>query len=306
MGVVDDFIDYMRYERNRSTHTVENYRRDLETFVQYMKGVDAGLDLCNADTDIIRDWMEQMLDAGNRATSVVRRLSAVRSFYRFALMHGIVSHDPSRAVQSPKTQKPLPQFVAADEMDRLIDGMEWGDTVAAQRLKTIFMTFYCTGMRLSELTGLDDSDVDMARMEIRIDGKGNKCRIVPMGDELRDMLRAWMRRRDDETGRTGGGALFVDDRGKRVKADTVRTWIKTVLAAAGNLKKRSPHVLRHTFATAMLNNGADLESVQKLLGHSRLSTTERYTHTTFEQLRQAYGSAHPREQHGREKRKKGG
>lgn len=291
---IGDFLDYMRYERNRSEHTVEGYRLDLEAFERYIKSLDSGLTLDTVDSDVIRGWMEQMMDRGNTATSVARRLSAVRSMYRYALSRGKVDHDPAHLVRSPKKSRPLPQFVREDEMDRLLDGMEWGRRYIDIRTRTIVMTFYETGMRLSELVGLDDVSVDFALHEIKVTGKRRKQRIIPFGPELESALREYMRVRDEAVREKHSEALFLSEQGERMTSPAVRAAVKSRLSLVCSLKKRTPHVLRHSFATAMLNNGANLESVQKLLGHKKLSTTEIYTHTTFEQLKQIYSKAHPR------------
>lgn len=291
---IRDFMDYLRYERNRSECTVDSYRRDLEAFERFFKSLDATMTFTTVDTDVIRDWMEQMMDRGNTATSICRRLSAVKSMYRFALSRNLVEHDPAHAVHAPKKHRPLPQFVGETDMDRLIDNTEWKDSFAATRARTILIMLYETGMRVSELVGVDDSDVDFCSHAIKVLGKGNKQRMIPFGEELGSQIRTYASQRDSQLARQGGGALLVDDKGQRMTTDQVRYIVKKLLGAVDNLKKRSPHVLRHSFATAMLNNGADLESVQKLLGHASLATTEIYTHTTFEQLKEVYGKAHPR------------
>lgn len=291
---IGDFLDYMRYERNRSEHTVEGYRLDLEAFERYIKSLDSGLTLDTVDSDVIRGWMEQMMDRGNTATSVARRLSAVRSMYRYALSRGKVDHDPAHLVRGPKKNRPLPQFVREDEMDRLLDGMEWGRRYIDIRTRAIIMTFYETGMRLSELVGLDDVSVDFSLHEIKVTGKRRKQRIIPFGEELESVLREYMQVRDEAVREKHSDALFLSEQGERMTSPAVRAAVKSHLSLVCSLKKRTPHVLRHSFATAMLNNGANLESVQKLLGHKKLSTTEIYTHTTFEQLKQIYSKAHPR------------
>lgn len=292
---ITDFTDYMRYERGRSERTIESYRRDLEAFQAYFHSLEADLTFETVDTDIVRDWMEDMMDRGNTATSVCRRLSALKSFYRFALSHGLVSRDPAYAVNGPKKRRPLPQFVREDEMERLLDQVEWGDDYNSVRTRTIIIAFYETGMRLSELIGLDDADVSIDNRELRVMGKGSKQRVIPFGDELAEAISRYKERRNAETPERATPALFTDNRGQRMSAIQVRTAVKKSLSLVCKLKKRSPHVLRHSYATALLDNGADIESVRKLLGHERLSTTEIYTHTSFRQLRDAYRKAHPRD-----------
>ncbi len=289
-----EFLDYLRFEKNRSMLTVESYAEDLKAFEAYFKSLDITLSWETVDSDVIRDWMESMMDKGNKASSVNRRLSAVRSFYRYALARHRVQKDPSRMITGPKKEKPLPQFVKEDEMNRLLDDVEWGDDFESIRARTVLMTFYETGIRLSELTGLNDTAIDWNNHAVKVLGKRNKQRIVPMGEELEHTLFKYISARDSQT-LAEDGALFVTTKGKRMTAAQVRREVQQNLSRVCTLRKRSPHVLRHTFATAMLNHKAGLESVKNLLGHESLSTTEIYTHTTFEQLKRVYQESHPRE-----------
>lgn len=291
--MIGEFLDYLRFEKNRSELTVSSYAEDLKAFEAYFKNLDMLLSWETVDADVIRGWMESMMDKGNRGTSVNRRLSALRSFYRYALAHQKVARDPSRMVKGPKKAKPLPQFLKEEEMNRLLDVVEWGDDFESVRARTMLMTFYETGIRLSELTGLDDTAIDWANHAVKVLGKRNKQRIIPLGEELEHTLLIYIRVRDEQV-KAGNGALFVTRKGERMSGDQVRNEVKRCLSLVSTLSKRSPHVLRHTFATAMLNHEAGLESVKKLLGHESLSTTEIYTHTTFEQLKRVYQEAHPR------------
>lgn len=293
MAIIGEFLDYLRFEKNRSELTVSSYAEDLKAFEAYFKNLDMLLSWETVDADVIRGWMESMMDKGNRATSVNRRLSALRSFYRYALAHQKVVRDPSRMIKGPKKAKPLPQFLKEEEMNRLLDVVEWGDDFESVRARTMLMTFYETGIRLSELTGLDDTAIDWANHAVKVLGKRNKQRIIPLGEELEHTLLIYIRVRDEQV-KVGNGALFVTRKGERMSGDQVRNEVKRCLSLVSTLSKRSPHVLRHTFATAMLNHEAGLESVKKLLGHESLSTTEIYTHTTFEQLKRVYQEAHPR------------
>ena len=292
--MTEDFLNYLRYERNRSELTVRRYGQCLKDFESYFKNRDSQLSWESVDSDIIRDWMESLMDKGDMASTVNNCLSAVRSFFRFALSRGLVARDPAHNMKGPKKQKPLPQFVREDEMDRLIDQPEmWGESYREFRARTIIIILYETGIRLSELLGLNDADVDMTACQLKVTGKRNKQRIVPFGQELATLLADYMRLRDEQTLKQEP-ALFLNDKGRRISKAQVERIVHEGLSKVTTMKKRSPHVLRHSFATAMLNNGAGLESVRKLLGHESVATTEIYTHTTFEQLKRVYENAHPR------------
>ena len=291
--MINEFLNYLKFERNRSDLTIKNYGEDLRAFEEFYGNLDSRLSWESVDSDIIRDWMESMMDKGNNATSINRRLSALRSFYRFALARKLVDKDPVHGVTGPKKGRPLPQFLKENEMDRLLDAESWTERFEDVRDRMVIMTFYETGIRLSELIGLDDSMVDFSNRQLKVTGKRNKQRVIPFGEELLATLRDYMRCRDKEVNRQSE-ALFVSAKGQRMTSSQVRGAVRKNLSKVCTLKKRTPHVLRHTFATAMLNNKAGIESVKKLLGHESLSTTEIYTHTTFEQLKREYYSAHPR------------
>ena len=293
MPMKDLFLDYLKLERNYSPATVKHYRDDLKEFERFFQELDLQLSWETIDSDIVRRWMEAMMDRGNVASSVNRRLSALRSFYRYALRRNLVEKDPVHGIQGPKRKRPLPQFLKEAEMDRLLDENMWTDCYKDVLARTIIVTFYETGIRISELIGLNDKDVDYINCEIKVTGKRDKQRIIPFGDELSETLISYQHRRNAEM-KCESEAFFRTEKGERVTDAQVRQIVKTNLSKVSTLKKRSPHVLRHTFATAMLNHEAGLESVKKLLGHESLSTTEIYTHTTFEQLKKVYKNAHPR------------
>ena len=269
--MIDQFLDYLRYERNASPQTVQTYEESLRAFDSYLTFRDNGLSIDSVDTDLIRDWMESLMDKGNSAST----------------------KDPAHAVTGPKKSKPLPQFLREGEMDRLLDGLEWDSSFNNVRARTILILFYETGLRRSELVGLDDKDVDYDAAQLKVTGKRNKQRIVPFGAELAEQLKSYQAVRREKFGETCG-AMFLSDKGERISGEQVYQIVRKYLSMVTSLKKRSPHVLRHTFATAMLNNGAGLESIKNLLGHASVSTTEIYTHTTFEQLKRIYKEAHPR------------
>lgn len=293
--MIEQFLNYLQYERNRSELTVKSYGDDLRAFEAYFKQLDNHeISWEFVDSDIIRDWMESMMDKGNSVSSINRRLSALRSLYRFALSRNLVAKDPAHNVSGPKKSKPLPQYLRESQMNQLIDDIQWDlSTFNDMRARTIIILFYETGMRLAELMGLDDTSIDFTNAEVKVTGKRNKQRIIPMGDELVRVLAEYRQFRDTHVVRKCE-AFFVTERGERMTRAQVRNEVKKHLSKVTSMKKRTPHVLRHTFATAMLNNDAGIESVKKLLGHESLSTTEIYTHTTFEQLKKVYSNAHPR------------
>ena len=291
--MVNQFLAYLSYERNRSLATVSSYRKDLEAFQKFVQAQNSTLLWADVDADLVRDWMAEMMNEGQRATSINRRLSALRSFYRFALARNLVKSDPVQGVVGPKKDKPLPQFLKEKEMDELLQEDFWTDCYEDVRDRMIIMTFYETGIRLAELMNLCDGDVDFMSGQLKVTGKRNKQRLIPFGAELSQALQYYMGVRDAQVVRHSA-ALFLANDGQQMTADAIRYRVKKHLSLVSTLKKRTPHVLRHTFATAMLNHKAGIESVKKLLGHESLSTTEIYTHTTFEQLKREYLNAHPR------------
>ncbi len=298
MDVGERFLQHLSVERRLSSGTVEAYGVSLRLFRDFLSALPDPRSLETADSDNIRDWMERLMENGKSAAYVNRSLAALRTFYRFCLAGGILSVDPAHSVSGPKKPKRLPRFVKDSEMDALADMMWKGRDDPEEpfddvRARTIIYTFYLTGLRAAELISLDDSMVDFVSRELKVTGKRDKQRVVPFGEELEKMLREYIGRRDAAVSREDD-ALFVSGKGKRVTYAQVRKLVKENLQAVSSLDKCSPHVLRHTFATAMLNHDANLESVKKLLGHQSLNTTEIYTHTTFELLKKTYGNAHPR------------
>lgn len=293
---IRSFIDYLKFEQNYSNKTLRCYEDDLKAFEKFFKELDSTLKWDTLDADVVRNWMVSMMDAGSAATSVNRRLSSLRSFFRFLLKRGMAGFDPVRGVQGPKKKKPLPVFVRESDMDRLLDGNCFADSFEGRRDRLILDLFYSTGMRLSELTGLNVEDIDLVTDNVKVTGKRNKQRIIPFGEELHVLLETYISERrilaDAVAGATS--ALFVDAKGVRLQNIKVWRLVRYYLGLVSTFPKRSPHVLRHTFATSMLNHHADLEALKELLGHESISTTEIYTHTTFEELKEMYNQAHPR------------
>ncbi len=292
--MLNRFVEYLRYERNYSAKTISAYVGDLEKFREYYLAEDSSLTWNTVSSDVIRGWMEEMMDRGNSAASVNRRLSSVRSLYKFALAHGLAEKDPARAVVGPKKEKRLPKFVKDNDVQQLLEPEMWNmDDFDDVRDRMMLLVFYETGMRRQELVTLDDEAVDFVNCQLKVTGKRDKQRLIPFGEELKTELESYIGKRNNSVVKHDG-ALFVNNKGFRLDGAAVRYRVRKQLGRVCSQKHRSPHVLRHTFATTMLNHGAGLESVQKLLGHESVATTEIYTHTTFEKLKEIYKSAHPR------------
>ena len=291
--LIESFLDYLRLERNYSERTVVSYQTDLREFEGYLKETEADLDWKKVHADHVRNWIACLMDNGRASTSVNRKLSSLRSFYRFLLRKKEVTVNPMLKIVGPKKKKPLPFFVREKDMDRLLDETSFEEGFEGCRDRTILEMFYATGMRLSELIGLDDADVDLSTRLIKVTGKRNKQRLIPFGKELEEDLGLYIKVRNEAFPK-GTESFFVLKSGERMYPMGVYRLVKRNLSKVVSLKKRSPHVLRHTFATAMLNDNAELQSVKELLGHESLVTTEVYTHSTFEELKKVYEQAHPR------------
>lgn len=293
MLLTDSFFDYLRYERNYSDDTVKAYGEDIRQFQEF-GGEDVGLQSpSEVVVDVVREWMIHLMNLGYATTSVNRKLSSLRSYYKYLLRKGEVKVDPLRKITGPKNKKNLPVFVKESEMNRLLDDEDFGEGFEGCRDHLVIAMFYATGMRLSELIGLDDGDVDFAASVIKVTGKRNKQRLIPFGEELRVEMEAYVKQRDESVP-VRSGAFFVRKTGERLYPNIVREIVTRNLSKVVTVKKRSPHVLRHTFATSMLNHEAELGAIKELLGHESLATTEIYTHTTFEELKKVYNQAHPR------------
>ncbi len=293
---LEEFVAYLRYERNYSELTVISYSSSLKAFELYYKSLEEGLSWALVTPDVIRSWIVSLLDGGLTPSGVCPKLSAVKSFYRFLLKRGFVATDPAYGVNAPKKSRPLPYFVREGDLDRLLDDMEFPDTYEGRRDKVIVTMLYSTGMRAAELIGLDVTDVNMRESLVSVIGKRNKQRLIPMIPELHDGLNAYLAERERLLSDVAENqALFLDaGTCKRMSYAKLRVLVRDALAKVTMQSKRSPHVLRHSFATSMLNHSADLQSVKELLGHESLKTTAIYTHTTFEELKKMYNQAHPR------------
>ncbi len=300
--MVEQFIQYLRYERNYSSHTVLAYRKDLDQFSLFLTdeyGVD---DLSRADADMIRFWLLRLMEEGLSARSVNRKLSSLKSFWRYLLAKGLAKENPCRKLLSPKVHKSLPSFLKKEEMESLLDDVSESEDMSefvAKRNRLMIEILLQTGMRRSELMGLALSDVDMSSCLLRVKGKRDKQRLIPFGPMLQSMIQDYLDSRAQWQSQCEdlydfSDCLFVRENGKPLYPQLVYRLVHDKLSQCSSLAKKSPHVLRHSFATTLLNNGAQLNAVKELLGHANLSATEVYTHTTFEELKQVYKQAHPR------------
>ena len=291
--LIDSFLDYLRYERNYSNYTIEAYSKDLCQFEEYVKlNKESVFVPGDVDADLVRSWIVSLMDEKISPVSVNRKLSSLKSFFKFLMKQGSISVNPLRLITGPKTKKPLPYFVRDKEMELLLDGDGFDEDFEGVRDRLILEMLYDTGIRRSELIGIQDSDVDFGAMQIRVTGKRNKQRLIPFAEGLKNLIQAYTEVRNREVG-SESGWFFVRKNGEQLSAGIVYTIVKKKLSEIPTLAKRSPHVLRHSFATSMLNNGAELNAVKELLGHSSLASTSVYTHTTFEELKKVY-HAHPR------------
>ena len=294
MVLIEEFIQYLRYEKNYSTHTVVAYECDLSQFLEYVERQFGVTDPTLLDSDMLRSWMVCLLEGGMTARSVNRKLSSLKTFWHYLQRTGAVSANPFKKVVPPKTTKPLPVFLKEAEMDELLNkDILDEDDFPQIRDKLIIDLFYSTGMRLSELIGLTDETLDLNSCTLKVTGKRDKQRLIPFGSELKSSISQYLKIRNEQIERNSNRLLVRND-GNPLYPQMVYRMVHQKLIEVGTLTKNSPHVLRHTFATTLLNRGAELNAVKELLGHSSLSATEVYTHTTFAELKKVYKQAHPR------------
>jgi integrase/recombinase XerC len=309
------FLEHLRLNENASAHTVRAYESDLSQFLAFLAshlGRPAS-DLTAADLDHLnaRAFLGDRSRRGNSKASAARKLSAIRAFGRYLRREGVLDGDPAALVGSPKREQRIPSHLDVGEMSKLLDAPDTASPLG-RRDKAILELFYASGLRLSELVGLDVEDVNLSRRVVRVLGKGRKERIVPFNSPAADAIRAWLRDREEfrdnaaqvrgqtgvrraaAPGRRGGDPLFLNYRGGRLSTRSVDKLVRRYVRACSTRSHISPHALRHSFATHLLEAGADLRAIQELLGHARLSTTQRYTHVNAAQLIDTYRKAHPK------------
>ena len=292
--LTEDFLEYFRTERNKSELTVLSYRKDLEEFETFFESLKENITWTNVDESIVREWVIYLMDDQHMtASSVNRKLSALRSFFHYLLRMQVITSNPMTRITGPKKQKYLPVFVRENEMNIMLEELSRDDTYEGILSLTVILMLYLTGMRRAEILSLSDRDIDFSSIQIKVTGQRNKQRVIPFGNELESQIKRYLYAREQQFG-VGFENLFINKKGTPLSKAQISEIVKRELSTVTTQQKKSPHVLRHTFATAMLNSGADLTSIQKLLGHASLATTQVYTHVSFEELKNAYQNAHSR------------
>lgn len=289
---IQSFFRYITNEKRYSKHTIRSYKSDIEQFIDFCNETDPNFNPVACDHQIIRKWIIFLMESGNSSRSVNRKITTLKTFFKFLFRDGIINKMPTDKVVMPKMRKALPNFVSKSAMDILFDQFNFDDTFEGTRDRCIMLMFYCTGMRLSELVNLNIQNVDFGIKQLKVLGKRNKERLIPFNNELAASLENYLQLRRKLN--CSHNIVFVKDDGEPVYDKLVYRVVNKYLSAVTTLEKRSPHIVRHTFATQMLNNGADLNAIKELLGHANLSATQIYTHTSFEKLKQIHKQAHPR------------
>jgi len=290
--VKDRFLAYIQYEKRYSPHTVTAYRIDLDQFFAFLSVQYQITEIRDVDHPVIRSWLVYLIEHGDSPRSVNRKLTSLKSFYRFLLKEGVVEINPMRRIVSLRSSKRLPEFVETEKMSALIEKMETVEGFPGLRNRMILEMFYNTGMRLSELVRLKDADIDFHSNTIKVLGKRNKERLIPFTRKFGISLKAYISEKEKTFGLVP--ELFLTDSGGKIYPKLIYLIVRDHLTSVTTLDRKSPHILRHTFATHLLNNGAELNAVKELLGHANLAAAQVYTHNTIEKLKKIYKQAHPR------------
>lgn len=289
---IHNFIQYISHEKRYSEHTVKAYENDLNAFAEFLDEVYNISDLTQSGYEMVRSWIVHLMDEGVSPRSVNRKISSLKSYYKYLLKEGFVANNPLQRVSTVKSSKKLPAYINQDEINGLLDLPASGEGFQSIRNKLIVELLYGTGMRRSELINLTDNSVDFERELLKVSGKRNKERIIPLSDKLLDHIRDYMLMKV-KTFDKPAPFIIVTDKGEKAYPNFILRKVKQELSSIKSTRK-NPHILRHSFATHMLNNGADLNTIKELLGHANLSATQVYTHNTISQLKTIYNNAHPR------------
>ncbi len=286
------FTDYLRFEKRYSGHTLLAYQTDIEQFFAYLQSQYDGINILEINTPMIKSWLAELKGDDITSRSIKRKISSLKSFFKFHLKLGHIKVSPVATIIAPKISKRLPSFVEEKDMDTLLNTLDFEDNWDGKTERLVLLTFYHTGIRLSELINLPIQQIDFHYNQIKVLGKGNKERIIPITSELVQSLQEYMSER--MTIPSEFNTLFVTEKGKTLSRSRVYKLVKLNIGKVSTIHKKSPHVLRHTFATHLMNNGAELNAVKELLGHTSLAATQVYTHNSIEKLKEAYKKAHPK------------
>ena len=292
--MLSSFINYLRYEKRYSPHTLRSYSTDIQQFQEYILEQYELETILLAEHMHVRSWVVRLLEEKTSPRSVNRKISALKSYFRFLMKSGKIDKDPAARVLSPKIEKRLPEYIQEKELEDLLNGSLFPDGFVGIRDKMILETLYQTGMRRAELIELADGDVFWSRGLIKVLGKGKKERLIPVSATYLETLKQYQGSRLEELGEGPFPALFVTDKGNKMYPKFVYLLVNRYLSLVSTNDKKSPHVLRHSFATHLSNKGAKLNAIKELLGHSNLSATQIYTHNSIEQLKKVYDNAHPK------------
>lgn len=290
--VNESFFQYLQFEKRYSSHTIIAYKSDLESFIDFIKSQYEIEDISQLKHTFIRSWIVQLMDSGIKSKSINRKISTLKTYYKFLQREGEIKQSPMLKVISPKLPKRLPQYVEEKGMDDLLSQNDFENTFEGIRNRLILEMFYATGIRVSELVNLKTADVNTSSMQIKVLGKRNKERIIPISEHLIPLMKIYL---DEKSHSIGTNEFyFCNEKGESIYTKYIYRLVKKELSNVTTIQKRSPHVLRHTFATHMLNNGADLNAIKEILGHSSLAATQVYTHNSIEKLKNIYKQAHPK------------
>lgn len=292
--MVESFLKYLQFEKRVSRHTLTAYQTDLAQFNHFLDSAFPEFTPEQSDYGVVRSWIIQLVESGAKATSVNRKIASLRSFYKFLLREQVITKNPMMKIRVLKTQKRLPAFIQEKEIAVILDQAKFEESHSGSRDKLILELFYATGIRLSELITLKESQVDLRNYTIKVLGKRNKERVIPFPKSTGPLIQDYQQMRNKEVELKRHGFLFVTDKGEPCYPMMVYRIVKQYLDAHSTSDKRSPHVLRHTYATHLLNKGAEINAVKDLLGHSSLAATQVYTHNSIEKLKKAYDQAHPK------------
>ena len=288
------FIEYLQYEKRYSANTLRSYENDINSFYLFLEQKGSNPDIRKADHKAIREWIISLLEQDITPRSVNRKISSLKSFYRFLVKQEFIQTNPMDKVTAPRQSKRLPEFIREEEMDKLFETDIFPDSFTGLRDQVIILLLYTCGLRRAELVGLKTEDYRADSLQIKVMGKRNKERMIPLLPEVAQKLDQYLALRETMKGSADSSGLFITEKGKPIYDKFVYRVVKHYITLVSKIKKRSPHVIRHSFATHMLNRGADLNAIKELLGHANLAATEVYTHNSFEKLKQTYKQAHPR------------